>query len=562
MRIRHIKIKNYRGIKELEAPLGSDFICFIGSGDCRKSSILSAIETFLTHYSDNLDDSDLFDGDPGNEAIIELTITDYPIGFESFNNYAEQLRGWSPQELKIHDEPKDGDDKAFTIRLTIDKNLQKQWAVVSERNNEGLEFKRRDQYKLNAIRIGETSTYDFSWSRNSLLHRLSEEESGIGKIIADASRAARESAKDGLPKLKEAAEKVGEAAKKLGVFPRTGFKPLLDSGRLFSGTKAGISLHDGNVPLRRFGAGSRRLVLLSMQRELMRHDCVVLADELEYGLEPHRLRALITALKPATAGGETHAQAFATTHSTIAIQAIPPEHLKVVRESAGVVSIYDVPDELRQVARKFPNALLGKKIIVGEGKTEVGFIVGLDAGHWEKKGKAGINQLGVVPINGEGQSSAPRFAKRLKGLGYDTALLADTDVPLSIKPDDLEKEGVACFLWEDDTSIEERISLDLPNDKLNEAIVLAKSFNSPSKIDSSLVHLRKSLGLSETGTDWPDEASARAALGKLMKDEEWFKDFDKGEELGTLVAKYFEAVKEKALGKNLILLRKWIDAEQ
>ena len=47
MRIRHISIKNFRGIKELDWKVTGDFVCLIGPGDSTKSTILDAIECAL-----------------------------------------------------------------------------------------------------------------------------------------------------------------------------------------------------------------------------------------------------------------------------------------------------------------------------------------------------------------------------------------------------------------------------------------------------------------------------------------------------------------------------------
>ena len=220
MRIRRIKIARFRGIKELTASFDPNLTCLIGAGDSGKSTILGAIEVFCAPYNSVIDDSDFHDGKAEDESEIEVTITDYPQHFESLEVYGGQVRGWDIANSVIHDEPQGDDQKAFTIRLTIDKHLQKNWRVISTRDSKGIDLRSNDRNKLNAIRIGETSTHDFSWARGSLLHRLSEKETEAGKIIAEASRAARESAKAGFPTLEKAAEAVGKAGGKLGVQPQ------------------------------------------------------------------------------------------------------------------------------------------------------------------------------------------------------------------------------------------------------------------------------------------------------------------------------------------------------
>ena len=52
----------------------------------------------------------------------------------------------------------------------------------------------------------------------------------------------------------------------MGVAPQSEYKPYLDVKAVSVGL-GGLSLHDGEVPLRRAGLGTRRLLAMAMQRE-------------------------------------------------------------------------------------------------------------------------------------------------------------------------------------------------------------------------------------------------------------------------------------------------------
>lgn len=60
-----------------------------------------------------------------------------------------------------------------------------------------------------------------------------------------------------------------------------------------------IALHNAaGVPLRSLGTGSSHLLVAGMQRAAAQRASVALVDEVEYGLEPHRLTRLLNSLGP------------------------------------------------------------------------------------------------------------------------------------------------------------------------------------------------------------------------------------------------------------------------
>ena len=107
----------------------------------------------------------------------------------------------------------------------------------------------------------------------------------------------------------------------------TGWAIRTHDGLITSGT---VSLHDKRgVPLRELGTGSIRLLVAGLQRQAAAQTNITLLDELEYGLEPHRIIRLLGSLgakeKPAPL------QVFATTHSPVAVRELAAEQLYVVR---------------------------------------------------------------------------------------------------------------------------------------------------------------------------------------------------------------------------------------
>lgn len=65
-KIIHLDIKNYRGIKHLPLEFKADqnLICFVGRGDCGKTTILEAISSVLSpSWNLNFYDTDFYNCD-------------------------------------------------------------------------------------------------------------------------------------------------------------------------------------------------------------------------------------------------------------------------------------------------------------------------------------------------------------------------------------------------------------------------------------------------------------------------------------------------------------------
>ena len=78
MKIRRLKINNFRGVSDLEWSLPQGHIfCLIGKGDSAKSTILEAIRyVFYPQWNLTLSDSDFHKGNIDDPIVIEATIGD------------------------------------------------------------------------------------------------------------------------------------------------------------------------------------------------------------------------------------------------------------------------------------------------------------------------------------------------------------------------------------------------------------------------------------------------------------------------------------------------------
>ena len=214
---------------------------------------------------------------------------------------------------------------------------------------------------------------------------------------------------------------------------------------------------------------------------------MALIDEVEHGLEPHRISRLLRQLKREEADGEIKAQVFMTTHSPVVLQELSVNELSVVRRvrKTGTVSIVpaDKPYKTLDVQsqpRANPQAYLAPSILVCEGKTEVGLVRGLDD-YWVGKDRLPFSTAGVVPVSGGGVQNAPVIAGYFRSLGYRVGLLLDGDC----EPDDtsilgeLAALGVTIFRWAPGYATEDHLFRDLPIEAVVALIKAARRSRRP-----------------------------------------------------------------------------------
>lgn len=576
MKLRHLKIERFRGIRELDWLLDGDFICLVGPGDSCKSTILDAVELVLyPRWNHVSDDSDFYECCVVGPIVIEATLGELSRRLLSDSQFGLRLRGLRMDGV-FHDEPEEGDEEVITIRLTIDSSLEPVWEVVTERHPEGAHISAREREKFGAVRLGAFLERHLSWSRGSVLARLTGELDEHAEMLADAHRKARASVdKAKLPNLSGAAEEAAILAAAFGVKPHRGFEPGLDPSAS-SLSAGGLALHDGPVPLRRAGLGTRRLVTLAVQRHVANEGGVVLVDEVEHGLEPYRVRRLIRELLSPSGQSESQqvqgaqpsagaqkAIVLMTSHSPIVLGELEAGHLRVVRMTSGSVKVLRPTSDLQPLFRTNAEALLSQKIVVCEGKTELGLLRGLDEA-WAKSGKPFATE-GLALADGGGRTQVGGIVKGFCSLGYKTAVFGDSDQPLSVPPEELEKAGAFVVLWADGVATEQRIFLDLPWLGVVAAVNLAINEHG-----ESLIRQQVASALEVSPSDIPQEVHAwqtlrpdselRQTLGTTAKSKSasWFKRVDRAAALGRLIADHLGEIGETDLARKIEAVRNWV----
>jgi putative ATP-dependent endonuclease of OLD family len=127
VKIRHIEIMNFRGIRELAWAPSPHVNCLIGPGDAGKTTIIDAIELALApRHQVTFDDCDFYGAQPEHPIDIMITLGELPLNFTPLSKYGEYTRGWNAQDKTIVDEPDEasGLELVLSTQLTVDRTLE------------------------------------------------------------------------------------------------------------------------------------------------------------------------------------------------------------------------------------------------------------------------------------------------------------------------------------------------------------------------------------------------------------------------------------------------------
>jgi hypothetical protein len=431
-RIRKIEISNFRGIQKMVWCPSSGINCLIGMGDSGKSTVLDAIDLCLgARRNVQISDADFYDLDITSPISITLTLgvlDDSMIALESFGPF---LRSYYSATGIIEDEPSAGAEVVLCLNLTVTGDLEPSWTLISDRaSQQGLvkTLAWKDRLAMAPTRIGAPTDYNLGWQRGSVLNRISEERADASAALVKAARDARGTFGDQAEQqLSEALGIVAATAQELGVPIGAKARALLDSHSVSFGGGT-ISLHNENgIPLRSLGIGSTRLLVAGLQRKAASQASIVLSDELEYGLEPHRIARFLGSLG---AKEDAPLQAFLTTHSPIALRELSGGQLFVLRRGlqGHEIRMVGTDNDIQSTIRLYPEAFLAGSVIVCEGASEIGLLRGLDLYRVEHGGVS-LAAQGIAMVDSGGGEPDRIYARAMafQSLGYRVMVVRDDD---------------------------------------------------------------------------------------------------------------------------------------
>jgi len=549
MEIRRIDIQNFRGIKSLtwNIPAGRRFLALIGPGDSTKSSILSAIDMALSdRWNLSFTDTDFYQADVNNPISIRVTLTGLPPELRQHHVLGLHLSGLDAAG-ELHQDPEDDHEVCVTICLTVDGELEPKWTAFRPgKGTDEAAVSSAARRLIGTYKVDERIDAHLRWTKTSALGRLTQTKHGATKLLVEANRTARAAVAGSIPEdLGQLAKSIQEKMHDLGSGVFESLQPGLDQS--LSNSSGNLALYEGTVPLTNYGLGSRRLAGIAAQQ--LAHDgkAFLLVDEIEYGLEPHRLVNLLAQLRRTDIPG----QVFVTTHSPIVLRHLDAEDLAVVRSLAdGRVEVKCLAagnENIQKLLRASPEAFLARRIAIGEGKTEYGLLLGL-LDQWDAE--AAVNgtpvsaALGVVAVEGSGSDTVTR-GEILDELGYEVTLLMDSDVnDVNVKADAFAARPKAeAVRWRDGFNVERAVCEVLDADGLTALIQLGITLSEHPDDGAAnfLTHLGNA-GLPRDQTslnvgDWVSSgyslSKARELIAKVASKKSWFKQVHRGRALAS-----------------------------
>lgn len=560
MRLHRVEVRNFRSIQCLDWNVDGDLVALIGPGDSGKSTILDAIEFALSpRWAVALTENDFHNCDVTRAIDVTCYVADLPPALITDRRFGLDLQGVSPTGA-LHDEPEVSDTPVLAVRFRFDNTYEPTWSVVNARlPPEGKSISSADRRHFGLIRLGSSPDRHLGWAQGSALAQLTQSGSGLSALVAEATREMRESMRGAsLPAFDDALEAASKAATRFGVGSVGENLTAQLSAESFDIRNPTLNLHSSNIPLARSGLGTRRLVALALQHEALSAGGIALIDEVEAGLEPYRLRHLLGVLEESI-GGE-HGQIILTTHASTVVEELPVTHLAIVRRAldGSVTSVTHAPIEVQKLVRSNSESLFGRRLVVCEGKTEVGVLRGLRSA-WTARNGSPPGHHGVVFTEGGGSETQQRTLG-LVALGFKCIVLADSDV--EIDPNGLmESAGVTVVRWKDQTAVDQRLMLDPSLPAVLQLLEIAVAEFGFESVESQIVGRIPGASCGRTSVeDLVDLGipALRAASAEAAKKNGWFKRIDLGEAAGHVIGEELELLSSSDIGFCLNKIETWV----
>ncbi len=572
-KIVRVGIKNFRGISELEFELDSNrnLVCIIGRGDSGKSTVLEAISLALApKWNVAVHDTDYNNCNPNNIIEIEVSLIDFPKSFLHHDKYGLALRAYDHTVngvVEVQDADNENSEPAITIKLTINSDNEPSWNVVNVNGDKTIGWK--DRAEINCFLLSDYIDNQFTWSQGLPLIKAKNLHSNKDPVdtgaILDALRNARKTLEElGFPELQETTQQVIQKSKEIGLNVN-GLNTSLDLKELVRRDDR-LTLHDNLIPLRLKGKGSKRMLSIAIQSLLVHEGGILLVDEIEQGLEPDRVKFLSSYLNNSENG-----QVFITSHSRDVIQEIGSSPLLLLsKDITGKIvkkPLANDDEELLKLVRACPEAFYSRKIILCEGRTEMGICRTIENSILENEGSP-LSFFDCSVVDAEGSNQVQRL-ENLKEL-FEICWFCDSDV----EKDNQAKEsfsdfGIKVIDCEDGLNIEQQIIKDMPWAGVKEILNRARSKN----IDIFINVFPEYRQISTEDIEETDDE--RIKIITSIKSEvrtgkkkgnggpatrfDFFKDIYGGEFFGALVFKYWDEINEESQTKtNFKNLIEWI----
>lgn len=510
--IQRIEIRGYRLLQTFSWLPSTGVNVLLGRGDSGKTTVLSALGLFQQRRQ--LTEFDYYKRRTADGFDVTLVVT----GFARADLAAEKsqlpIRGWKNDTLLPL--PEGDAESALVFRASGNADLDLEYWLVAESGELfPLSSQLRRQLQLLPLTRTDETSREFRGANSSLLSR----NFAANAKFRHAARAAMQHAIANWTDPVEAEQDLEEISKAfqayglphellLGIFPLSG-AAASQSVAAFSGSDSKES-----IPVELSGDGTRQLSTLVLASRLVDKPPILLIDELEAGLEPHRQRVAAKLAKRASREG----QAFIVTHAPAVVSALADDHHWQM--SAATAS--RIPQKLSGTLFKVQaEAAFAKLSVVCEGETELGLVRPL----WSYYTGRDVEECGVALINAGGQTKALPMLYDLVAASLPCAGFVDNETELAGTRARL-KALIPLFTWEPLQMPEEALAKLIPLERLEAFLqVIADArrlYSTRYEAHMIVAFIRKELGCEEQLTlgeliDRCHEEAVRDALYRVLK---------------------------------------------
>ena len=469
MKICKIEISNFRGIKYASINLDGNTV-FVGDNNSGKSTLFEAID--LVMGPDRLsrhpviDEHDFYAGeyilkDSLVEINIEVTITG--LNEEQLIYFGNHIEWWNTNTKTLIDDPPasntDIDGVVPALRFKFIGKYDNEEddfegkTFYSSSLREGCQpilFKTRDKRRCGFLylRTLRTGNRALSLERGSLLDiilQLKElrplmweevlnqlkditvaknPDLGLEEILSDVQ--------ESLSSL-VTFESANNPQIKVSNFTREHLRKVLT---VYMGS--GSLCNDGSeyiTPYYRQGTGTINILVLSLLSMIaqLKENVIFAMEEPETALPPHiQKRVVLSVIEKST-------QALFTSHSPYVLEEFPPEEILTISKIEGILNAVpaQMPPTIKpkmyrdEFRRRFCEALLSRRVLITEGKTEydVYTVAARKMQEFHPTENYAFELLGITLVNAETDSQVAQLGKYYKSLNKTVYAVFDKQQP-------------------------------------------------------------------------------------------------------------------------------------
>ncbi len=410
MRITRIKIQNFRGILsgELQLP---EHVVLVGDNNIGKSSVLESIDLVLgperLSRRPVIDEHDFFAGQyidqDGKPIPINVEVVVSGLSDEQARHFRDHLEWWNETTQSLLDGPPPEETDKDHVKRALRLGFEGRYDVDEDdfvgstffssptKEDGSHDVFRTSEKRLCGflyLRTLRTGSRALSLERGSLLDiivRLNEDKNfKIWEEVLNQLRdlPVAEKPELGITDILESVQKevrkfmpadsVSNPHMRVSDLTRETLRRTLN---VFMGT--GVKRSDGSeyaAPFQHQGTGTINtlvLALLSLIADL-KQNVIFAMEEPEIAIPPHTQKRIINGVR------NKSAQTLFTSHSPYVLEEFPPEQVLVLKREAGILSAVSAtyPPTVKpkaykeEVKKRFCEALLARRVLVTEGRTE------------------------------------------------------------------------------------------------------------------------------------------------------------------------------------------------